>query len=94
MARLGEALDSVDQIRTMGDRNFGLHLKDHDNKKDVDVPYGDPTGVLDVPAVLRALKDVKFKGYISIEYEANEDNPSPDVGKCVAYLKDAARKVG
>lgn len=92
-AQVGEKLDPVQQIRVMGARNFGLHLKDHDNKRKTDVVYGDPTGVLDVPGVLKALKEVKFTGYISIEYEANENNPSPDVQKCVAYLQDAAKKV-
>jgi sugar phosphate isomerase/epimerase len=77
----------------MGARNFGLHLKDHDNKRKTDVPYGDPTGELDVPGVLKALKEVKFGGYISIEYEANPDDPSADMKKCVAYLRDAAGKL-
>ena len=75
MAQLGEKLDPAEQVRVMGDRNFGMHLKDHDNKKKTDVIYG--KGELDVPAVLRALKDVKFKGYISIEYEAHPEDPSP-----------------
>jgi len=48
-AQLGEKLDPVQQIKLMGPRNFGLHLKDHDNQRKTDVPYGDPTGVLDVP---------------------------------------------
>jgi sugar phosphate isomerase/epimerase len=94
MAQLGETLDPVRQIRVMGARNFGLHLKDHDNKRKTDVPYGNPTGVLDVKGVLKALKEVKFEGYISIEYEANPDDPSPDMKKCVAYLKDAVSKAG
>jgi sugar phosphate isomerase/epimerase len=85
-------LDSVQQILAMGPRNFGLHLKDHDNKADHDVIYGQ--GVLDVPAVLKALKDVQFKGYISIEYEHHADNPSPDVKECVAIIQQAAKKVG
>lgn len=93
-AQLGEKLDPVEQIKVMGARNFGLHLKDHDNKRKTDVPYGDPTGVLDVAGVLKALKAVKFAGYIAIEYEANADNPSPDVEKCVAYFKDAVKKLG
>lgn len=93
-AQLGVDLDSAKQVLEMGKRNFGLHLKDHDNKRKTDVPYGDPTGKLDVPAVLKALKDVKFAGYISIEYEANPDDPSDDVKKCVAYLKDAIKKAG
>jgi inosose dehydratase len=93
-AQLGEKLDPAQQVRVMGKRNFGMHLKDHDNKLRTDVPFGDPTGVLDVPGVLKALKDVGFTGYVSIEYEANPDDPTADVRKCVAYLKDAAGKLG
>jgi sugar phosphate isomerase/epimerase len=89
-AQLGKKLDPAQQIRKMGKRNFGIHLKDHDNKKKTDVVYG--KGALDVPAVLAALKEVKFKGLISIEYEANADNPSPDVKACVQVVKDAAKK--
>lgn len=93
MEQLGEKLDPAEQVKIMADRNFALHLKDHDNKKKVDVPFGDPAGVLDVSAVLKALKAVKFAGHIAIEYEANPNDPSPDVKKCVAYFKSAAVKL-
>jgi len=89
-AQLGQKLDPADQVRVMGARNFGMHLKDHDNDKKTDVVYG--KGALDVPAVLKALKEVKFKGYISIEYEAHPDNPSPDMKACLEVLKDAVKK--
>ena len=36
-----EKLDPAEQIRTMGERNYAIHLKDHDNKKKEDVPFGD-----------------------------------------------------
>ena len=85
----GRKLDPAQQIRMMGPRNFGLHLKDHDNQKRTDVIYG--RGVLNVPSVLQALREVNFGGYISIEYEANENNPSPDVRACVDILKEATR---
>jgi sugar phosphate isomerase/epimerase len=87
--QLGKKLDPAAEIRAMGARNFGIHLKDHDNQRRVDVIYG--KGTLDVPAVLKALKDVQFKGYISIEYEANEKNPSPDMRACLDVLKDAIK---
>jgi len=94
MDQLGEKLDPAEQVKIMGDRNFAMHMKDHDNQKKTDVPFGSPAGRLDVSAVLKALKEVKFKGHIAIEYEANPNDPSPDMKKCVAFVKEAARKVG
>lgn len=90
-AQLGKKLDPAEEVRIMGARNFGMHLKDHDNSKKTDVVYG--KGALDVPAVLKALKDVKFKGYISIEYEANPADPSPDVKECLVVLKEAVKNL-
>lgn len=89
-AQLGKKLDPAEEVRTMGKRNFGMHLKDHDNQKHRDVVYG--KGALDVPAVIKALKEVKFDGLISIEYEANADNPSPDVKACLEVFKEAVKK--
>jgi sugar phosphate isomerase/epimerase len=90
-AQLGKNLDPVQQVRHMGARNFGLHLKDHDNSKKTDVIFGQ--AVLDVPGVLKALKDLNFKGYISIEYEAHADNPSPDMKACVEVFKESVKKL-
>jgi sugar phosphate isomerase/epimerase len=83
-------LDPAEQVRVMGARNFGMHLKDHDNKNRTDVVFG--KGVLNVAEVLKALKEVKFKGHLSIEYEANENDPSPDVKACVEVFKEAVKK--
>lgn len=85
-------LDPAQQIRLMGPRNFALHLKDHDNAHDTDVVYG--RGVLNVPQVLRTLRQLHFQGYISIEYEANENNPSPDMAACIDVFKQSVRALG
>lgn len=87
-AQLGKPLDPVKEILAMGARNFGLHLKDHDNSRKVDVVFGQ--GALDVAGILKALRAVDFKGYIAIEYEANADEPSADVRACVDYFKRTA----
>ena len=42
----------------------------------------------------KALKDVNFKGYISIEYEANPKEPSPDIQACLEVFRNAVRKLG
>jgi inosose dehydratase len=90
-AKLGKNLDSADQIRKMGARNFGIHLKDNDNEKDTNVVFG--KGALDVPGVLKALREVKFKGAISIEYEAKPEDPSEDMKGCVAVFKESVKKL-
>lgn len=90
-AQLGKKLDPAAEIRKMGARNFGIHLKDHDNKRHTDVVFG--KGVLDVPGVLAALREVKFNGMISIEYEAHADDPAPDVKACVVVFKEAVKKL-
>lgn len=81
-----------DEVRVMDHRNFGVHLKDHDNQKHTDVPFGQ--GVLDVTAVLKALRDEDFKGYLSIEYEAHPEDPSPDMKQCVAVFEESVKKLG
>jgi inosose dehydratase len=91
-AQLDKKLDPAEQIRVMGARNYGLHLKDHDNQQHEDVIFG--KGPLDVLAVLKALRDVKFTGMISIEYEANPKDPSKDVQACVAVVQESVKKIG
>jgi inosose dehydratase len=91
-AELGQKLDPAEQIHIMGARNFGIHLKDHDSKRHEDVIFG--KGPLDVLGVLKALRDVKFDGMISIEYEAHPKDPSADVRACVAVVKEAVKKLG
>jgi sugar phosphate isomerase/epimerase len=92
MAQLGVKLDPAAEVRAMGSRNFGIHLKDHDNARKTDVICG--KGVLNVVELLKALRDVKFGGHISIEYEANPAEPTADVKACVAAVKDAVKQLG
>jgi sugar phosphate isomerase/epimerase len=82
------------EIRAMGARNFGLHLKDHNNQRRTDVVFGRDGGVLNVPDVLRTLREVRFNGYIAIEYEANANNPTPDVRACLDVFRESVRTLG
>lgn len=85
-------LDPAEQIRIMGKRNFGLHLKDFDTKKKEEVIVG--RGALNLADVLKALKDVGFQGYVNLEYELNSKNPTPDMVVGLKALSDAVKQVG
>jgi len=80
------------QVRVMGARNFGMHLKDHDNELHHDVVFG--KGVLNLAEVLKALREVKFKGHLSIEYEHNSKEPTADVAACVEVFKQTVKTLG
>jgi inosose dehydratase len=82
------------EIRAMGARNFGLHLKDHNNQRRTDVVFGRNGGVLNVPDILRTLREVRFSGYIAIEYEASPNDPSPDVRACLDVFRESVRNLG
>lgn len=89
---MDKKLDPADQIRKMGSRNFGLHLKDFDFNKKEECIVG--KGMLDVAEVLKALKEVKFTGYINLEYELNSKNPAPDMAVGLKAVEAAVKKVG
>ena len=86
-AQLGKNLDVPEQVRIMGRRNFGLHLKDHDNQRKTDVILGQ--GALNVGELVKALREVSFQGFISLEYEAHADEPTADVAECLKVWKRA-----
>jgi sugar phosphate isomerase/epimerase len=88
-AQMGHKLDPAEEVRKMGNRNFGMHLKDHDNATKTDVVFGQ--GVLNVAAIFKALKEVNFKHMVSIEYEANPADPSADVQACLEVVKQVAK---
>lgn len=76
-------IDPLEALNKLEGRILSVHLKDLDKKdrKGHDVPWG--TGVCNVSALLQELKDQKFKGVFSIEYEYNFDNNVDEVKTCV-----------
>ena len=55
----------------------------------IEVPLGE--GSVDFPAYLKALEDIGFKGFLTIEREVGDD-PAKDIGNAVAFLRDIIAK--
>lgn len=88
--RIGE--DPVQWIRALGPRVHDVHLKDFSGPRGEDErTLG--KGKLDVVAVLRALREVKFTGILALEYEKNGPGLLDDVKECLATVREAAKKV-
>jgi sugar phosphate isomerase/epimerase len=91
--RSGE--DPVEVIKLLGDRLYGIHLKDFAEQKEKTKGVILGKGHLDVPGVFRALKQVNFPadGCIALEYEENPKDPIAEIKECLAVAREAARSV-
>jgi len=86
--------DPVKCALTLSDRVYGVHMKDHaeSGKKSGNVVLG--KGHLDVVGLFKALRQIKFPadGALSLEYEANPQNPIDDMKACLDIAKEAIAK--
>lgn len=89
--RIGE--DPVPSIHRCAKRLYDFHLKD----VSVAAPEGKPvvlgTGAIDLPAVLRALLEVKFSGHLGLEYEIDAEHPLLGMQKSLEYVRSALAKL-
>jgi sugar phosphate isomerase/epimerase len=79
--------DPVAAILTYRDRVYDLHVKDLTNTKDKDSQVEVGRGVLDIPALIRALLQIKYAGQVGLEYEINEDDPLQGIIESLAYIR-------
>ncbi|MGV8963575.1 MAG: sugar phosphate isomerase/epimerase family protein [Candidatus Saccharimonadaceae bacterium] len=88
-------IDPIIALRKLDGRLIALHFKDiaPEGSKEVleDVVWG--TGVLNVKGMLEELKRQKFKGYFTIEYEANWENNLPEIKKSIDYFNQVADEI-
>lgn len=71
-----------DWIRTLGTRIYKIHLKDFNTKTKEFVALQE--GSVEWPEVLKALGEIAFSGYLTVELPAGDER----------YLRDVNRRVG
>jgi sugar phosphate isomerase/epimerase len=87
-------LDPVVCLKELQGHIFGVHLKDIDsagNTRAKDMVVG--TGVINYPPIFQELKRQGFKGFFSIEREANWYNNVPDVIATVNFFNSQVSKL-
>ncbi len=88
--RSGE--DPVEMVRRMGERLYGMHLKDHSHIGRDGPPetiLGE--GALDLQGFCQAMREVEFDAPISLEYELNPQNPLDDIRQGLENFAAAAK---
>ena len=81
--------DPTRSVMDFGSRIFDLHIKDLKDIKGSESGIEVGRGVIDIPGLVRALLQIKFKGRCSIEFELPVKDPVPGIAESVGYFKGA-----
>lgn len=86
--------DPVKVAEEFRDRLFGIHLKDFiftraGNPEDIMLGEGN----LNLKALLAYLSDSGYKGYYTLEYEGNAEDPIPSIQACKRKVEEVAAEL-
>lgn len=86
--------DPAKAVLEYKDRVFDLHIKDvSEAVKDAKVMEVG-RGVINFPALVKALNKIKFKGYCSFEYEKDMSDSLAGIAESVGYFRGVMKTVG
>lgn len=85
--------DVVSAIKAYKDRLFDLHIKDVTEARKEAKAIEIGRGVIDFPALLKALYKINYKGVCSVEFEKDMTNPLPGLAESVGYFKGSMAAV-
>lgn len=88
-------VEPISALSKLQGRLIAMHFKDIAPLGEAgtleDVVWG--TGVLNVKGMLEELKRQNFKGYFTIEYEANWENNLPEIKQSIDYFNKVADEI-
>ena len=87
--RIGE--DPVQAVRDYAPRIFDFHFKDMNKAAPAGRGVICGEGVIDLPALVRALIDVKYNRVACFEYEIDKDDPFPGFMESLGYIRGICR---
>ena len=79
--------DPVKAVKEYGARIFDMHIKDLAVLSRDYHPAVLGRGVLDIPGLLRTLKERRYSGYCSIEFEMDMNDPYPGIAESTGYFR-------
>jgi sugar phosphate isomerase/epimerase len=81
-------------IRKAGPRLFDIHMKDLADGKVKESQVAVGQGVMPVREIFQTLIDIRYPGYVDLEYEIFEDDPLPGVLQSFAYMRGVLAGMG
>ena len=83
--RMGE--DIVKDIKKYKAWIYDIHIKDESEASKEGKTWEMGRGVMDFRPIVKVLRQIKYKGVVSLEFEKNGDNPHPGVAESIGYLR-------
>ncbi len=84
----------VEAIHATGSRLYDMHIKDLANFTSRESQVAVGAGILPIHDIFKALIDIKYPGFVDLEYEINGDNPMPGVIESMAYMRGVLAGMG
>lgn len=83
--RIGQ--DPAAKIRQYADRLYDVHLKDVDGTGAEGETLEMGRGVMNIPAIIKALRDIRYDGVVGLEYEKDGNDPVPGLAESVGFTR-------
>ena len=83
--RMGE--DIVKDIKKYKAWIYDIHIKDESEASKKGQTWEMGRGVMDFRPIVKVLRQIKYKGVVSLEFEKNGNNPHPGVAESIGYLR-------
>ena len=80
-------VDIIDAISETGERLLDVHIKDLKDLMDKNSQCAVGEGKMPIPEIFKKLCEMKYPGYVNLEYEINPDNPLPGMKESFAYMR-------
>jgi sugar phosphate isomerase/epimerase len=84
----------VEAIHATGPRLYDMHVKDLSDYTSRENQVAVGQGVIPFREIFQALAEIKYPGYVDLEYEINGDNPMPGVIESFAYMRGVLTGLG
>jgi sugar phosphate isomerase/epimerase len=84
----------VDAIHATGSRLYDMHMKDLTDLKVKESQVAVGEGRMPIREIFQALIDIKYPGFVDLEYEIHADDPMPGVVESFAYMRGVLNGMG
>ena len=87
-------ISPADAVLQFKDRLFDLHIKDVTAANNDGQAIEIGRGVIDFPALIKALNKIHYTGCCSIEFEKDMKDSLPGIAESVGYFRGVIKTIG